>query len=100
MEFYRSQMTEPKEKHPTTPAPMVVSDEMKDVLDMSSEELKARIAELETECKRICDVLDTRGQFVASAQMHDGWSGLHKTLSCWNDAIWWPTPQNDGLTTK
>lgn len=55
--------------------------------------LKKRIAELEKECNAMEDLLILKGQGVASWRMSDATCGLHKTLSCWNNAIEWNDEQ-------
>lgn len=62
--------------------------------ELSSSELLGRVSELEKECGEMVDVLVFRGQHVASAQMFDAVSGLHKTKSCWNKAIEWERPND------
>lgn len=63
--------------------------EIKDVKAACSKDLLERIRELEQECEQINAILIEHGQYVASAQMDDAVSGLHKTLSCWNEGIKW-----------
>lgn len=60
--------------------------------ELSSSELLGRVRELEKECEEILQILIDHGQMVAANKMDDAVTGLHKTKSCWNNAIEWKRP--------
>lgn len=74
---------------------------MKSIRRRSSQQILARIVQLEAECKAIKESLFYHhGQFIVAAEMFVAEAACHEAASKWNHSIKWPASKPSEKTSR